>query len=69
MVNTRKDVVQGWNAVAQMLDHQGEHNTAAMVTRFVRQMPPPRTEKELIAGRLQAVPERSQPDRDWILTR
>ncbi len=32
-------------------------------------MPLPRTENEFIAQRLQAVAERSQPDRDQILTR
>ena len=54
LVETRKDVVRGWNAMAQLLDEQGHRELATIVRRFVERMPPPSTEKQWIAGELTA---------------
>jgi hypothetical protein len=71
--NTRDAVTRGWDAVAQMLDRQGEPETAALVRRFVQRMPAPRTENEQqLLDRLQArhrEPVQAQPERDQLLTR
>lgn len=49
---TRIDVVRGWKAVRDLLLVEGRHQLADEVARFVNQMPPPRTEKELLAHEL-----------------
>lgn len=49
---TRMDVVRGWNAVQDLLLVDGRHQLADEVARFVNHMPPPRTEKELLAHEL-----------------
>ena len=54
LVDTRRDVVRGWNAMAQLLDEQGHQELATVVRRFVERMPPPSTEKQWIAGELKA---------------
>lgn len=46
---TRRDVARGWRAVSDLLVSQGEPELATQVTRFLGQMPPPRTEKESLA--------------------
>src|SRR6202048_2465878 len=50
--DTRRDVVRGWNAMAQLLDEQGHRELATVVRRFVERMPPARTEKEVIAHQI-----------------
>jgi hypothetical protein len=52
MIETRRSVVQGWRAVAQALDRQGERPLAEGVVRFVKAMRPPRTERELVIEHL-----------------
>jgi hypothetical protein len=42
---TRMDIVRGWLAVRDLLAANGDHQLADQVSRFVRQMPPPHTEK------------------------
>jgi hypothetical protein len=54
LVDTRTDVIRGWNAMADILDEQGQRELAAGVRRFVERMPPPRTERQRIAGELLA---------------
>src|SRR5437016_12993541 len=54
LVNTRRDVGRGWNAMAQLLDEQGHRELATVVRRFVERMPPPRTERQWIADQLEA---------------
>lgn len=49
IVATRTDVVRGWGAVAKQLLAQGDQTTAAQILEFVREMPPPMTDRELIA--------------------
>src|SRR5437016_3153479 len=54
LVATRRDVVRGWNAMAQLLDEQGHRELATVVRRFVERMPAPQSERGWIADQLQA---------------
>jgi hypothetical protein len=47
---TRRTVVQGWLTAADQLRRQGESGLAQDVERFAQQMPPVRTEKEMLAA-------------------
>jgi hypothetical protein len=49
LVNTRKQVLHGWQAVADSLAKDGHSNLANEVRRFIGTMPPPRTEREGVA--------------------
>lgn len=49
---TRADVLRGWQAVRDLLVIEGRHQLADQVSRFVNQMPPPRTEKQALASEL-----------------
>lgn len=51
---TRSEVVRGWDAVREQLLAEGWHQLADQVSRFVRQISPPRTEKEWLASELLA---------------
>jgi hypothetical protein len=48
LVNTRNEVEQGWRAVGDALASEGHLELARDVGRFVAQMRPPQTEKELM---------------------
>ena len=52
LLETRREVVRGWNTVADNLVIQGDVELALAVRRFVARMPPPRTEKEALATHL-----------------
>jgi MobA/VirD2-like, nuclease domain len=52
LMATRSQVIHGWNAAVEVLDEQGHVELAAMVRRFVRQMPPARTEQEWLTQRI-----------------
>jgi len=52
LVETRRTIESGWRALANNLAKVGHHDLARDVHLFVDRMPPPRTEKELIAQRL-----------------
>jgi relaxase-like protein len=52
LMETRKEVERGWRAMSDILLNQGQPELAAQVRRFMDQMPPPKTEKELIAATL-----------------
>jgi len=54
LVATRKDVQRAWQAVNEILTHERHPELAAHVRRFADQMPPPLTEKELLAATLMA---------------
>lgn len=54
ILETRRDVIAGWLGVADRLDGEGHRELAARVRGFANGMPPPTTEKELIADRLRA---------------
>jgi relaxase-like protein len=49
LLQTRREVVRGWNEVADSLVMQGQVELALAVRRFVARMPPPRTESEQVA--------------------
>ena len=49
IVATRTDVVRSWGEIAKQLLAQGDQKFAAQIVDFVRGMPPPMTDRELIA--------------------
>jgi hypothetical protein len=51
LVETRRQVEGGWQNLAINLAKDGHGDLAREVGRFVERIPPPRTEKELIAAR------------------
>jgi hypothetical protein len=65
LAETRAKVERGWRAVEAMLAAQDHPELAAQVSRFLAQMPSPRTEKEQIAAGLLRGP-RHLPVRDPI---
>jgi Relaxase/Mobilisation nuclease domain len=52
LIDTRQKVEAGWQTIADRLHTVGQRDLARDVQQFVQRMPPPRTEKELIAARL-----------------
>jgi hypothetical protein len=52
LAETRRQVLQGWQATAEQLQRQGEKELGKEVEHFSRWMPPPRTEKEALAASL-----------------
>jgi hypothetical protein len=52
LLQTRKEVERGWRAIGEILLTQGHPELAAAVSVFLRQMLPPRTEREQIADML-----------------
>lgn len=52
LLETRRDVVRGWSAVADDLARQGETQLASTVREFVRHMPPALTEREWLRDRM-----------------
>jgi hypothetical protein len=65
LLKARQSVEQGWRAVSDALRSDGKQDLAAEVNRFLKQMPPPHTERELIAtellGRQPPTPTRERP--------
>jgi hypothetical protein len=60
LLETRQNVVKGWSEVADQLVIEGNLELARAVQRFVREMPKPLTEKELLGERLTELRERSK---------
>jgi hypothetical protein len=52
LAETRREVEQGWRAMSETLVAQGHPELAAEVRKFIANLPPVRTEKELIAETL-----------------
>jgi hypothetical protein len=52
LLQTRRAVERGWQAVSDVLVREGQPELAAQVGRFVNQMSPARTEKEQLAAAL-----------------
>jgi hypothetical protein len=52
LVETRKALIAGWNAVAAKLEAQGEITLSADVRYFAMHLPPVRTDRERLAARL-----------------
>ena len=61
LMDTRRQIERGWHDTSEILLAQGHSELAALVKRFVNEMPPPRTENEQIAAALIArAPEQLQ---------
>ena len=52
LLETRNNVRRAWWTVSEILNRDKQPDLAAQVTRFAEQMPPPRTEREWLVGRL-----------------
>ena len=52
MIQTRRHVERGWWEVSEILAAQGQGELATEVMRFVSRLPPPRTDREMIAEEL-----------------
>jgi Relaxase/Mobilisation nuclease domain len=52
LVETRRQVETGWRALADRLADDGHQTIVSDVQRFVERMPPPRTDRELVAHEL-----------------
>jgi hypothetical protein len=52
LIGTRKEVERGWWEVSEILAAQGQRDLAAEVVQFVGGMPPPRSDREMIAEEL-----------------
>jgi hypothetical protein len=52
LIETRKAIERGWWAASEILAAQGQRELAKEVMQFVGRMPPPRTDREMIAGEL-----------------
>lgn len=67
LLATRREVVSGWSKVGKLLEKDGEHELAAVLSRFVRQMMPPRTEREWVAQAL--IEHMRRAERDGLRSR
>ena len=63
LLATRREVVRGWNEVADNLVLQDQVDLALAVRNFVKRLPPERTEREWIRARL-LEQSRARDDRD-----
>ena len=65
LAHTRREIERGWRAVQEILTKRGQSRLAAEVDRFVGQMSPPATERDLIAtaliGRARTSDRRQEP--------
>ena len=52
LIETRKAVERGWWAASEILASEGQRELAKKIKQFVGRMPPPRTDRELIAEEL-----------------
>lgn len=51
LVRTRKEVENGWRILSEVLVSQGQQELSNQLRQFLREMPPPRTEKEHVAAK------------------
>jgi Relaxase/Mobilisation nuclease domain len=54
LLETRRAVLSGWRGLADVLERAGNQQLAGVVRRFADTMPPPLTERELVASRIQS---------------
>jgi hypothetical protein len=52
LIETRKAIERGWWQASEILAAQGQRELAKEVKQFVGRMPPPRTDREMIADEL-----------------
>ena len=69
VLETRREVVRGWNEIADDLVLQNQVELAQAVRRFVSRMPQPQTEKEFIKAKFLATREKLRVRDDRELTR
>lgn len=50
ILQTRRDVLRGWQVVSEILASQGERDLATHVRFFLERMPPPETDKGTSSG-------------------
>ena len=60
LLRTRAQIERGWEAAAEILDRQGQQDLAQYVRRFIDDLPPIRTDRELLKEALR-VRERAPP--------
>ena len=53
LLQTREVVERGWRTTSDILLVQGHPDLAARARRFLTEMPPPMTEKEMLAAALE----------------
>jgi hypothetical protein len=61
LVETRREIARGWQAISEILIREGQQKLADDVRRFAEVMPPPLTEKERIAAELTARARDARP--------
>lgn len=66
LLATRKYIVLGWRAIAELMRSTGEHGNAEQIEAFVRRMPDPRTDKEWLRAGLLSVSRNRQTSADVI---
>ena len=54
LLRTRERVEQGWRAIGEVLRRDVKPDIASAVERFIKDMPPPQTEREWMAAQAQA---------------
>jgi Relaxase/Mobilisation nuclease domain len=64
LVETRRNIEQGWSAVARALESHGEPRLAESVSRFLETMRPPQTEREALIERLLEHTKAREPTMD-----
>ena len=52
LIETRQAVARGWRDVSEILAAQGQRELAKAVAQFVGRMPPPETDREMIADEM-----------------
>lgn len=67
LLETRQAVINGWRGLADILDRDENPQLAGLVRSFAEKMPPPQTEKEILARQLGVIIRRNRiheiPDR------
>jgi hypothetical protein len=61
LMQTRREVEQGWRVFAEHMEHVGQREMAAQVRRFVERMTSARTDRPWIAELMLAVAARERP--------
>lgn len=52
LAKTRRSLERGWLAIAKAVERDGQHHLARDITGFVRSMPVPQTDKELVVDEI-----------------
>lgn len=54
LLETRREVLDGWHGLADLLERDGNPQLAGTVRRFAETMPPPLTEREIVASQIRS---------------